>query len=120
MPNSIENQQEVKNDDANNLTEDKGTMNTETDLDMLLNDNIPDQGSEVPVQEVQNIPENMSDQAEQLLQVNQEIPTNVDIGDMAIGGGETGTDHLDIESMLAAIHNDAPPPNDGANPQNLL
>jgi len=88
-------------------------MNTDTDLNMLLNDNIPDQGS---VQGVQNIP----DQAEQLLQVNQEIPTNIDIGDMAIGGGETGTDHLDIESMLAAIHNDISPPNDGANPQNFL
>jgi len=112
----------VKNDeDANHLTEDKGTMNTDTDLDMLLNENIPDQNSEVPVQEVQNIPENVSDQTEQLLQVNQEIPvTNVDIGDMAIGGGETGTDHLDIESMLAAIHNDVSPPNDGGNPQNLL
>ncbi|XP_015376504.1 PREDICTED: uncharacterized protein LOC107170824 [Diuraphis noxia] len=121
ISNSIENQQVVNNDDANHLTEDKGTMNSNTDLNMLLNDNIPDESSEVPVQEVQNIPENMSDQAEQLLQVTHEISvTNVDIGDMAIGGGETGTDHLDIESMLAAIHNDVSPPNDGGNPQNLL
>jgi len=104
----------VKNEDENHLIEDKGTMNADTDLGMLLNENIPNVSSEVPVQEAQNIPENMSDQAG-LLQVNQEIPvTNVDIGDMAIGGGNTGTDNLDIESMLAAIHNDS------GNPQNLL
>ncbi|MBO8666507.1 hypothetical protein INO76_15875, partial [Staphylococcus aureus] len=84
----------------------------------MLKDNIPDENSEVPIQETQNISENMSEQTE-LMQPNQEIPVaNADISDMAIGGGEAGTDHLDIESMLAAIHNDVvSPPNDGGNAQ---
>jgi len=115
--NSIENQQDViKTEDDSHLADDKHTM--DTDLDMLLKDSIPDENSEVPIQETQNI---MSEQTE-LMQPNQEIPVaNVDISDMVIGGGETDTDHLDIESMLAAIHNDVvSPPNDGGNAQNFL
>lgn len=94
---------------------------TDTDIDMLLKDNIPDENSEVPMQETQDISENMSGQVE-LMQVNQEIAVeNVDMSNMAIGGSETGTDHLDIESMLAAIHNDVvSSPNDGENAQNFL
>ncbi|XP_060872189.1 serine/threonine-protein kinase pakD-like [Metopolophium dirhodum] len=119
--NSIENQQDViKTEDDGDLADDKHTM--DTDLDMLLKDNIPDENSEVPpIQETQNISENMSGQTE-LMQPDQETPVaNVDISDMAIGGGETETDHLDIESMLAAIHNDVvSPPNDGGNAQNFL
>lgn len=86
--------------------------NTDTDFEMLLNDHVPNENSEVPaVQKTQNISENTTDQAE-LLQENHEIPgTNEDIR-----GNETGTDHLDIESMLAAIHNDVAPPNDGECP----
>lgn len=117
--NSIENQPNViKTEDDSNLADDKHTMDTA--LDMLLKDTIPDENSEVPMQETQNISENMSGQTE-LMQPNQEIPaSNVDMSDMAIGGGETGTDHLDIESMLAAIHNDVSSPNDGGNTQNFL
>lgn len=116
--NSTENQQDVvKNDGESNLADDK----CDTDIDMLLKDNIPDENSEVPMQETQDISENMSGQTE-LMQVNQEIPgENVDMSNMAIGGSETGTDHLDIESMLAAIHNDVvSSPNDGGNAQNFL
>jgi len=116
--NSIENQPNVKTEDDSNLADDKHAM--DTDLDMLLKDTIPDENSEVPMQETQNISENMSGQTE-LMQPNQEIPAaNVNMSDMAIGGGETGTDHLDIESMLAAIHNDVSSPNDGGNAQNFL
>jgi len=118
--NSIENQQDVvKTEDDSHLADDK---HMDTDLDMLLKDNIPDENSEVPpIQETQDISENMSGQTE-LMQTNQETPVaNVDISDMAIGDGETETDHLDIESMLAAIHNDVvSPPNDGGNAQNFL
>ncbi|KAL4088560.1 hypothetical protein QTP88_023652 [Uroleucon formosanum] len=112
--NSIENQQDVVKSDGDKCT-------TDTDIDMLLKDNIPDENSEVPMQETQDISENMSGQVE-LMQVNQEIAVeNVDMSNMAIGGSETGTDHLDIESMLAAIHNDVvSSPNDGENAQNFL
>jgi hypothetical protein len=106
----------VKKEDVSHLV-DKNSMDT----NMLLNDNIPVEDSAVPKQEeTQNTCDNMSGQNE-LMQVDQEMPvTNVDISDMAeIGGNETGTpDHLDIESMLAAIHNDVvSPPNDGRDAQ---
>jgi len=56
------------------------------------------------------------------MQVYQEIHlVNLNIGDMAIGGGETGTEYLDIESMLATIHNDVVSPlNDGGNALNFF
>jgi len=120
--NSIENQQDtnvIKNENESHLANDKSTI--DADIDMLLKDNIPDENPEVPIQETQNVSENMSGQTE-LMQPNQEIPgENVNISDMAIGGGETGTDNLDIESMLAAIHNDVvSTPDDGGNAQHFL
>lgn len=93
----------------------------DNDIDMLLKDNNPNENSEVATQETQNISENMAGQAE-LMQVNQEIPAaNVDISDMVIGGGGTGTENMDIELMLAAIHNDdISTTNDGGNAQKFL
>lgn len=36
------------------------------------------------------------------------LATNADVGDMATGGNETEADDLDLESLLAEIHNDPP------------
>ncbi|CAH1726706.1 uncharacterized protein LOC114120276 [Aphis gossypii] len=113
--NSIDNQQAVVKNDVENHVVNKESMDT----NMLLNDNIPADDSTVNKQEeTQNTCENMSGQNE-LMQVSQDMPvTNVDMSDMTIEGGETGTDHLDIESMLAAIHNDVvSSPNDGRDTQ---
>jgi len=111
----------VKNDDRH-LIDSKGAINN-TDLDMYEN-------SEVSAQKTQNNSENISDDTSELLQ-DEISGTNVDIGagtsvdigtgrNVGIGDNETGTDNLDIESMLAAIHNDVSPPNDGGNSQNML
>lgn len=89
------------------------------DTNMLFNDNISADDSTVNKQEeTQNTCENMSGQNE-LMQVSQDMSvTNVDMSGITIEGGETGTDHLDIESMLAAIHNDVvSSPNDGRDTQ---
>jgi len=101
----------VKNDGESHVV-----IKESMDTNMLLNDNIPDDDPTVNKQEeTQNTCENMSGQNE-LMQVSQDMPvTNVDMSDMTIEGSETDTDHLDIESMLAAIHNDVvSSPNDGS------
>jgi len=92
----------IKKDGENHIVN-KESMDT----NMLLNDNIPSDDSTVNKQEeTQNTCENMSGQNE-LLHVSQDMPVaNVDMSDMTIEGSDAGTDHLDIESMLAAIHND--------------
>lgn len=60
-------------------------------------------------------------QEEEPMQVDQEILDNVEKGveDIAGDGEENKAGDLDIESMLAAIHNDNPPPNDGDS-QNMV
>jgi len=71
-------------------------------LDWLIKSNIPDEISEVSTYtRDMNISENMFGQTEH-------VAAYIDIDGMTIGYGETGTDNLDIESILAAIHNDLP------------
>lgn len=92
------------------------------DTDMLLNDNVQAEGTAVTEQqEAQNTGEGVSEEADSM-QVNQSISGNVEKGveeDMAMGGEENKTGDLDIESMLAAIHNDTPPTVD-ADSQNIV
>lgn len=118
--NSIEYQQIkiISDEDKSNLIDKECTM--DMDIDILLKDNnTPDEISEVPTRKTQNIFENISGHTE-LLHVIQGTPAAyVDIGDMAIGGSETETDYLDIESMLAGM-DDISPPNYGGNAQIFL
>lgn len=91
---------------------------------MLLNDNVP-ATEPVPsenneqAEEAEQVPE----QGEEPMQVDQENSTNVQKGVdeeiAAIGGEENKSGDLDIESMLAAIHNDAPSTVDGET-QNIV
>lgn len=90
------------------------------DTDMLLNDNVPAEGNVTDEQEeAQNTGEDMPIQ--EATKVDQDIPDNnvkgVEEG-MTIDGQESKTD-LDIESMLAAIHNDTPTP-DVEDAQNIV
>lgn len=131
-------------DSVNNQQESKGTVDT----DMLLNDSVPvESGTAEQEEETENaaqvdVPgqegdaaleeaaageaeqaqeETAQTQEEEPMQVDQEILDNVEKGveDIAGGGEENKTGDLDIESMLAAIHNDNPPPNDG-DTQNMV
>lgn len=100
-------------DDSQQQQNDKGAVDT----DMLLNDNVPTEGNAADEQkEAQNTGENVPIQGE-AMKVDQEIQDNgvkgVEEG-MVIDGEENKTD-LDIESMLAAIHNDTPTPEDAQN-----
>lgn len=82
--------------------QDKGAVNT----DMLLNDDVPAEGSQ---QKTQNAEGHVSSQ-DDAMQIDHE--TNIEKGaeeDMAIGGEISKSGDLDIESMLAAIHHDASP-----------
>lgn len=90
------------------------------DTDMLLNDNVPTEGNAADEQEeAQNTGEDMPIQGE-ATKVNQDIPDNnvKEVEGVTIDGEESKTD-LDIESMLAAIHNDTPTP-DVEDTQNIV
>lgn len=118
--------------------QDKGTVDT----NMLLNDNVPAEGTvegeqeavnadeEIPQQETDNGSENAQQEtdngsvnAQQETELTQNennlatqdeagegIPDSVEKGDEDVGNEDTKPGDLDIESMLAAIHNDNPPP----------
>lgn len=112
----------------NQQEENKGTVDT----DMLLNEHVP---AEEPIATENNAkPESAeepanpdktatsdegqvaAEQAEEAVpaqEVDQGVPDNVEKGvegDLPVGSDENKTGDLDIESMLAAIHNDNPPP----------
>lgn len=91
--------------DVDNQEINKGTMNAT----MLLNENVPAEGNVVGEQGSKNAESGVLAQ-EIAMQIDQNISNNVVKGtgeDMVIGG-DNKTSDLDIESMLAAIHNDAP------------
>lgn len=91
--------------DVDNQEINKGTMNAT----MLLNENVPAEGNVVGEQRSKNAESGVLAQ-EMAMQIDQNISNNVVKGtgeDMVIGG-DNKTSDLDIESMLAAIHNDAP------------
>lgn len=107
----------MANADVEDGQQEKGCMDTDT----LLNDNVPVEGSAACEQEeeTQNTEGEVPAQ-EESMQIDQGISDNVEtkVEDMAIGSEENKTEDLDIESMLAAIHNDTPT-TDGGNTQNI-
>lgn len=106
----------MANADIEDGQQEKSCMDTDT----LLNDNVPVDGSAACEQEEPPNTEGEGATQEQSMQIDQEISENVEskVEDMAIGSEENKTEDLDIESMLAAIHNDTPTA-DGGNTQNI-
>lgn len=120
-------------DNARQQDKNKGTVDT----DMLLNNHVEDKET-AEIEDSQNTKESksMPDQAppeESELEPSasaQEISgqeTDQDVSDSIVkqenedkvGAEENKSGDLDIESMLAAIHNDNPPP-DSSEPQNSV
>lgn len=102
---SVGNQQAGSIMNVDNQERNKGTMNAI----MLLNENVPADGSAAGEQGTKNA-ESVVLAQEMAMQIDQNISNNVMKGsgeDMVIGG-DNKTSDLDIESMLAAIHSDAP------------
>jgi len=134
---SQDNQQEdstMDTDDNAKQDKNKGTVDT----DMLLNNHVEDKET-AEIEESKNTKEtrslkksmpNQTSVEESELEPSgnaQEMPAqgaDQDVSDNVKGEvedkvGENKTGDLDIESMLAAIHNDNPPP-DSSEPQNTV
>lgn len=137
-PKSQDNQEtETALDTINNQQDTKGTVDTDMLLNdnVPTESEIADQEEETentvqeditvkvereaPVQEEDTVEEadlakeeeETAQAQEEPMQVDQVILDNVEKGDDEIAdAGENKTGDLDIESMLAAIHNDNPPP----------
>jgi len=80
------------------------------DTAMILDNNVPINGTLAGEQERQQNTDNEA--LGRTLHVSHGIPNNFKeaVEDMVIDGEENKTGDLDIESMLAAIHNDTPHP----------
>lgn len=126
--------------DIDENQDNKGTVDT----NMLLNENVPAEGTVDGEQEAINADEEMPQQEESIASTQQEtvngtaqgtklaqnenstqdeagdeIPDSVEKGDQDVENEDTKPGDLDIESMLAAIHNDNPPPT-SADAQNMV